>query len=42
MMRHIDIPGYIINNLLKKVYYREQFHYNLFKDSIKFLFIYAY
>lgn len=42
MMRHLDIGNDLITNLMKKLYYKKEYHYTMYKEITNFLFMYCY
>ncbi len=42
MMRHLDIVNDLVNNLMKKIYFKMEYHNQMFREIVNFLFMYSY
>jgi hypothetical protein len=42
MMRHLDFGNNLINNLMKKLFYKKPIHEEMYKEITNFLFMYCY
>ena len=42
IVRHLNIANELINRLMKRLYYKPEYHFGLFKELINFLFMFVY